>query len=428
MTTKKYKAYTLSNFREIPQLSSISQEEKFSIEVVAQVFPFKTNNYVVDELIDWSRIPNDPLYVMNFPQRDMLSPEQFNSIADLLRQKAPQESLSKAVNEIRMQLNPLPTGQQVCIVPQHRGRSLEGVQHKYRETVLFFPSQSQTCHAYCTFCFRWTQFINLDELRIAASDIEPLLQYLGEHRDVSDLLITGGDPMTLSPSVFEAYIDRILSADLPNIKTIRIGTKSLSYWPYKFLESQSDQLLDAFRKVVKSGRHLAFMAHFSHPAELQTEVVKKAIARIRETGAEIRTQAPLLRHINDDPDVWARMWRAQVNLGCIPYYMFIARNTGAQKFFSVPLVEAFNIFRDAYKQVSGICRTARGPIMSASPGKVQVLGVSTAYDQKTLLLTMLQGRNPDWIMRPFYAKYDESALWLDNLVPASGGEKFFFDE
>ncbi len=89
--------------------------------------------------------------------------------------------------------------------------------------------------------------------------------------------------------------------------------------------------------------------------------MREAIRRIRATGAVIRTQAPLVQRINDDADVWVRMWRTQVRLGLIPYYMFVQRDTGAKRYFEVPLVRAYEIYREAIQQVSGLGRTARGP-------------------------------------------------------------------
>jgi len=169
------------------------------------------------------------------------------------------------------------------------------------------------------------------------------------------------------------------------------------------------------------------MAHFNHLTELSTDAVKMAIRKVRATGAEIRTQSPLLAHINDDSEMWAEMWTKQVQLGCIPYYMFVVRDTGAQHYFGVPLAKAHKIFRNAYKKVSGLGRTVRGPSMSATPGKVRVDGILTINGQKVFSLRFLQGRNPDWVQRPFFAKYDENAIWLNDLKPAFE-EKFFFEE
>ncbi len=430
LTTKKYKPYTLRNFRDIPEVRVLPEQEKFNIEVVGNVFPFKTNNYVVEELIDWDNVPNDPIYVLNFPQKGMLKPDHFDRVADVIRDGSDNKQVRKIADEVRWQLNPHPAGQMEKNVPtSDNGEPIEGIQHKYRETVLFFPSQGQTCHAYCTFCFRWPQFIGIEELKFAAKEAGVLVDYLRKHEEVTDVLITGGDPLVMRAKTISAYIDAILDAGLDHIRTIRIGTKSLAYWPYRFLtDDDSGELLDALAKVKASGRHLAIMAHFNHPQELRTEAVKKAIEALKSIGAEIRTQSPLLRHINDNPETWAQMWREQVTLGLIPYYMFMVRDTGAQHFFGVPLVEAHNTFSEAFGQVSGIARTVRGPSMSAEPGKVMINGVVEVHGREYMLLEMIQGRRPEWVKQPFFAEYDEQALWLDDLVPAFGEPRFFFEE
>ncbi len=430
LTAKKYKPYTLRNFLDIPQVAALPEEEKFNIEVVGNVFPFKTNNYVMEELIDWSRIPEDPIYVLNFPQKDMLKPGHFDRVADLIRSGADRKKIRETADNVRWQLNPHPAGQMEKNVPTGPdGEPLKGIQHKYRETVLFFPSQGQTCHAYCTFCFRWPQFVGINELRFASKEAGVLVEYLRRHKEVTDVLITGGDPLVMRAKTIASYIDAILDAGLDHIRTIRIGTKSLAYWPYRFLtDEDSPELLAALAKVTESGRHLAIMAHFNHPQELKTEAVQKAIAALKSIGAEIRTQSPLLRHINDSPEIWAEMWREQVASGLIPYYMFMVRNTGAQHYFGVPMVEAHNTFREAFQQVSGVARTVRGPSMSAEPGKVMINGVVEIHGREYLMLEMIQGRRPEWVKKPFFAEYDEQALWLDDLVPAFGEPRFFFEE
>ena len=423
------KSYTLANFRDLPQIQELSEQTQFEMEVVGNVLPFKANNYVVEQLIDWDNIPNDPMYVLTFPQRGMLRPEHFAKMETTLKNSSDKKEIAEVANEIRLQLNPHPAGQMELNVPTLKdGTKLYGMQHKYNETCLFFPSQSQTCHANCSFCFRWPQFVGMDEMKFAMKEGEQLVQYISEHPEISDVLFTGGDPMIMKAKIFEKYVETLIDAKLPNLKTIRIGTKSLSYWPYKFLtDDDSELMLDVFRKVTKNGLHLAFMAHFNHLTELSTNSVKRAIQEVRATGAQIRTQSPLLAHINDDSDMWAKMWNKQVQMGCIPYYMFVVRDTGAQHYFGVPLVKAQEIFRNAYKQLSGLGRTVRGPSMSATPGKVQVDGVVTINGEKVLSLRFLQGRNPDWAWKPFFAKYDENAIWLDDLKPAFE-EKFFFEE
>jgi len=91
-------------------------------------------------------------------------------------------------------------------------------------------------------------------------------------------------------------------------------------------------------------------------------------------------------------------------------------------------VEAWSIFRKAYRQVSGIARTVRGPSMSCTPGKVHVVGVAHTSSEKVMILKFIQGRNEKWVGKPFFAKYDSKAIWIDDLKPAFGEEKFFFED
>ncbi len=424
----KYKSYTLNNYKTIPQIANVSPELIEDIEVVGRVLPFKANNYVVDELIDWDNIPNDPIFTLTFPRREMLPRAAYNHIKMLLDSGAAKEVIDEAVNRIRYKLNPNPAGQEYNI-PTLGEVKLKGVQHKYRETVLFFPSQGQTCHAYCSFCFRWPQFSGISSLKFSMKESELLYQYLEHKKGVSDILFTGGDPMTMTAKILASYIEPLLTDKFKHIRTIRIGTKSLSFWPYRYLtDGDSEDILNLFRKVALSGRNLAIQAHFNHPNELSTATVKSAVAAIRSTGAQIRTQSPLLKHINDKPEIWSNMWRKQVDLGMIPYYMFVARDTGSKSFFELPLEKCWRIFRDAYSQVSGVCRTVRGPSMSATPGKIHILGVSKVGDEKVFVLRFLQGRKSRWVDVPFFAKYDAAATWFDQLEPAFGESKFFFEE
>ncbi len=431
--TPAYKSYGLSSFRTIPQLKRFTEEELFNIEVVGNVLPFKVNDYVINELIDWNNVPNDPIFRLTFPQKEMLNLLQFSEMEVALRNGAGKNEIKAIANSIRAQLNPHPAGQLEHNVPSLEGNKLHGLQHKYGQTVLFFPQQGQTCHAYCTFCFRWPQFVGMEGMKFAMRESEQLIEYLCAHSEVTDVLFTGGDPMVMRTKILRSYIEPLLKANLPNLKTIRIGTKALAYWPYRFTtDDDAEDLLRLFEEVKLNGIHLALMAHFSHPVELSTDPVAEAISRIREAGVQIRTQSPVLKHINDSPAIWAEMWQKQVSLGCIPYYMFIARDTGAREYFEVPLVRAWEIFRTAYQKVSGICRTVRGPSMSCTPGKVQVLGVSEVPSvvgiQKVLVLRFLQGRDPNWVARPFFAEYDPKAAWIDELKPAFNQDKFFFEE
>ena len=426
---RKMKFYGLRNLGDIDQLKYLSEKQKFEIEVVAHVLPFRVNNYVVEELIDWDNIPDDPIFQLTFMQKEMLNENQFYRMAEVLSNEKDKNEIKQTADEIRLELNPHPAGQMTINIPMLGDNPVPGVQHKYRETVLIFPSSGQTCHSYCTFCFRWAQFVGMNDLRLAVQESEIFQDYLQSHKEVSDVLFTGGDPMVMSAKNLAAYIEPLLEPEFDHIQNIRIGTKSVSYWPYKYVtDYEADEVLRIFEKVINSGKHLAIMSHFNHWKELSTEVAREAIRRIRNTGAEIRTQSPLIKHVNDDSEVWATMWKEQVRLGCIPYYFFVERNTGAEEYFSIPLIRAYEIFRDAIQKVSGLNRTVRGPSMSALPGKVAIEGITEIRGEKVFVLTLLQGRNPEWVKKPFFAKYNEQATWLSDLRPAFGKDKFFYQD
>ncbi|MCH6573639.1 MAG: lysine 2,3-aminomutase, partial [Bacteroidetes bacterium] len=383
ISQRKMKFYGIRDLDSIPQIQNLPEDQRFQIKVVSTVLPFRVNNYVIEELIDWNNIPDDPIFQLTFMQKDMLNDDQFDRVANILYNGYDDSEIKNVVEEIRLELNPHPAGQMTMNVPTLDGIAVPGVQHKYKETVLIFPSSGQTCHAYCTFCFRWAQFIGMNDLKFATDESKRFQDYLIAKKDVTDVLITGGDPMIMSAKNLASYIEPLLEPEFDHIRNIRIGTKSVAYWPYKFVtDKDSDDILRLFEKIVNSGKHLAVMGHYNHWKELSTDVAKEAVRRIRNTGAQIRTQSPLIKHVNDDPDVWTKLWLEQVKLGCIPYYFFIERNTGAKSYFEIPLYRAYEIYKEAYENISGLGRTVRGPSMSALPGKVSVEGITEIHGEK----------------------------------------------
>jgi KamA family protein len=414
-TSPTFRTFNLRNMDDIPGIDRLSPEGREAVQVVGSVLPFKTNNYVCEQLIDWDAVPDDPMFQLTFPQRGMLSDDDYQTVADLVRAGAPREQVKAAAETIQRRLNPHPSGQATDNVPMLDGEPIPGIQHKYRETVLFFPSQSQTCHAYCTYCFRWPQFVNLDGLRFASKETNSLAAYLRAKPEVSDILFTGGDPLVMRTPVLERYIEPLLAPEFEG-RRIRIGSKAPVYWPYRFTDGEdADALLRLFERIVAAGRHLAIMVHYSHPNQLDTDVARNALRRILSTGAVVRCQAPLIRHVNDSVEALTRLWRTEVDLGAVPYYMFVERDTGARHYFEVPLARALDLYTEAFQAQSGLGRTVRGPVMSAQPGKVLIDGVIDLGDRKAFVCKMLQSRDPEQANEIFLAEYDEQATWYDDL-------------
>ncbi|ASB48078.1 KamA family radical SAM protein [Alkalitalea saponilacus] len=413
------------NYREVEYIRYLPEEVKREIDIVSSVIPFKTNNYVVDYLIDWENYENDPIYILNFPNKNMMKRHQYEKLKDAYDRNLPKAEIDKLIFNIRMDMNPHPA-QQMTNVPNLNGEELKGVQHKYRDIVLFFPSQGQTCHAHCTFCFRWPQFVKDMDLKFSMREIEKVIDYIRINPDVNEILFTGGDPMVMDPATIRKYFEAIKAARPGNLKHIRFGTKSLSYWPFAFipqLSEEGQEMLDLLKDIADSGFHLAFMAHFNHPNELDNEIVQEAIYNIRQAGAEIRTQAPILRHINDDSEVWSQMWKKQVGLGLIPYYMFIERETGPYNYFQIPLARVYELYRNAIRESGSFAKTITGPVMSASKGKAHIMGVmdNPVDGEKYFMMQYVRHRDYKQTYKPFFMEYDEKATWIDQLNEVSVG-------
>jgi L-lysine 2,3-aminomutase len=422
----RFITYNAKNFREIEYMKYIPEDIKREIDIVASVIPFKTNNYVVDYMIDWENYENDPIYVLNFPNRKMLTENQYDRAKNVLDGNHSRLDINRVVNKIRMEMNPHPA-QQMTNVPVLDGEKLEGSQHKYKDIILFFPSQGQTCHAHCTFCFRWPQFIKDLDLKFSMRDIEKVVEYIRRNESINEILFTGGDPMVMSPEELAKYVDVLLDSRLANLLNIRFGTKSLSYWPFTFLPEFSDEagdMLKILRKITESGKHLSIMAHFNHPVELENEIVQQAIYNVRQTGAEIRTQSPILNHINNDSDAWARMWKMQVSLGMIPYYMFVERETGPYDYFSIPLARVFETYENAIRESGSFAKTLTGPVMSADKGKVHIMSIVTnpVDGIKYFMMQYVRHRDYKKTFRPFFMEFDEDATWVDQLTEVKTGE------
>jgi len=437
----KYRSVTIKNFEEFltrlidDESSSDTQKKDLAarlddIRLASIIFPFKSSSYSMEELVDWKAedLDSDPIYRLLFPTLDMLEEDHRQQLVAARDTQDPFE-LEKAVHEIRTALNPHPAGQISLNKPDED--DLTGIQHKYAETCLLFPAAGQTCHAYCTYCFRWAQFIQDDDLKFAQKDAGSFHRYLERHEEISDVLVTGGDPMIMRANVLAVYLGAFKDPNfLPHIRNIRIGTRTLTFWPQRFTtDSDAAAVLQLLHDIIeKGGRSLDIMAHLGHDVELSTSKFEAAVKALQGTGAVIRSQSPIMRGINADPDVWARKWRREVQLGIVPYYMFIARDTGAQKYFGVTLAEAHSIYSNAIRQVSGLARTARGPSMSCTPGKVEVTGIEVVQGQKVFVLRFLQCRDAAWIGRVFFAKFDAKAIWFDELEPMDGGSLLPWDE
>lgn len=414
----RYRALSIDEALARPELRRLPEELRHGMRIVARVLPFRVSEHALEHLVDWSQAPDDALFRLLFPRRELLPREDFDALEALLASDPRPEQVEQHVADLRRRLNPDPSAQLELNRPLIAGAPASGLQHKYSSTLLYFPAAGQTCHAYCSFCFRWPQFVGEPALKQSEPDASRLYRYLLEHREISDLLVTGGDPLVMGAERLEALLLPLLGNEFEHVKHLRLGTKALSFWPRRFVtDPDAERLLALFARLVSAGKHLALMMHVDHPRELEHPLTLEAIRRLRATGAVLRQQAPLLQGINADAAILRQLWERSTHLGLVPYYLFMARDTGAHAGFKVTLEQALELYRQAFSESTGLARTVRGPVMSATPGKVELLDILGTGSDQRFVLRFLQARDPAWVGRLFEARFDPQATWFDQLKP-----------
>jgi KamA family protein len=353
--------------RKLDQLDQLAREDRARLRNVTDRFVFRANDYYL-QLIDWDD-PDDPIRQLIIPRE-----EELNDFGRL-----------DASNETSVTV-------------------ARGVQHKYNDTVLLLCNE--VCGAYCRYCFRKRLF--MDDNHEATNDVSEGLAYIAEHPEVNNVLLTGGDPLLMSTRRIREIIAAL--REIPHVKIIRLGSKMPAFDPQRIL--RDDDLMETFRQYSTRHARIYLMTHFDHPREL-TEIAEQAIDRCLDHGVICVNQCPLIRGVNDDPQVLAEMYSRLSYVGCPPYYLFQGRPTAGNEPYEVPLVEGWQIFQEAQQLGSGLARRARF-VMSHETGKVEVL----AIDDRHIYLRYHQAKLEQDLGRFFVCHRDDSAYWLEDLEPA----------
>jgi len=355
--------------RNIDRIAQLTEAEKIRLKEVTKTYPFRATDYYLS-LIDWSN-PNDPIRRMVIPHEDELI-----DWGDLDASKESQVTVRK------------------------------GVQHKYATTVLLLVNE--VCAGFCRFCFRKRLFMNdNDEITY---DINPGLEYIRQHPEVTNVLLTGGDPMVLRTP----KLKRIISAlrEIEHVRIIRIGSKIPAYNPFRFLNDAA--LIAMLRKYSRSDRRIYMMCHFDHPREL-TPQSREAIARLIDAGVICVNQNPITRGISDSPEIMATLWKELSYMGVQQYYIFQGRPTAGNAPYLVPIVEGYRKVEQAKRKCSGLAKRVKY-VMSHKSGKIEIVGVDHGY----IYLKYHRARLPKDEQRFLVCHRDNDAYWLDQLKPVSG--------
>ncbi|MFQ6036455.1 MAG: KamA family radical SAM protein [Sedimentisphaerales bacterium] len=315
---------------QIEQLEQLSEKEKAQLKKVTERFAFRCSDYYLS-LIDWSD-PDDPIRRIVIPQLQEL--KQWGRL-DPSDEKA------------------------YTVIP--------GLEHKYNSTALLLVSN--VCDGICRYCFRKRVFIKPQQEYL--KDLPAALQYIKQHHEITNVLLTGGDPLVLKPSILENIIRQL--REIEHVQIIRIGTKIPAFNPHRIIEQGSQpDLLQVIGKYSTNQKRIYLITHFIHPREL-TELSVKAVGLLQGAGAILANQAPLIRGVNDRPEVLAELLAKLSFVGVVPYYIFQCRPALGNRPYTVPIEEGYQIVERAKALVSGLAKRVRF-VMSHSSGKIEIVG------------------------------------------------------
>ncbi len=407
-------------------------------ELFIEVYRFMATRHVLNA-INWADFEKDSLFQLVMPQPGMIESSATQAYLDAKTD----EERQLIVADYMEKTNPHDGKQKLnkpwFINDADELEFVEGSQHKYPQCQLLFDKTTQNCFAFCTYCFRHAQ-VRGDADMFVQDDISQVHKYLRQHKEVTDILITGGDAGFLTPDRFAAYINPLIDdPELGHIKTVRLGTRVLTYHPELILSRKYEAMLTLFNKLRDNGIQLAFMNHFSTPREILNPATLAAVRRLQNHGAMLRSQSPIMNHISlftgsdgkVDVDRTAQNWIDLANiLGMLSigfHSMYCARPTGEHHYFTVPLAELDLVFRKVYRSLPSINRPSRHISMTSSAGKISIIGTSEVNGEKAFALAFTEGRNMEWLDKVFLAKYDEKENTIVRLKPFDS-DKFFFED
>jgi lysine 2,3-aminomutase len=184
---------------------------------------------------------------------------------------------------------------------------VKGIVHRYPDRVLF--TVTQVCSNYCRYCTRSHSVGRLDKL--GRQDFEKAFNYISSHKEVRDVLISGGDPLTLSDEILDYILSNIRSIE--HVEIIRIGTRIPVVLPQRI----TDNLINILRKY-----HPLFISlHFSHPDEITAECAK-ACNKLADGGFPLGSQTVLLKGINDNVPTMKELMHRLLKIRVRPYYLY----------------------------------------------------------------------------------------------------------
>jgi lysine 2,3-aminomutase len=353
----------ITSIDELDSRIGLKPGERDRMETVCEKFPFRASEYYLS-LIDWED-RSDPLHRIVIPD-----PRELKGGGSL--DPSSEKDYTK----------------------------MPGVQHKYAQTGLLLLSD--VCGGICRFCFRKRLFIGKE--RETVKDVSGGIEYIRNHPGITNVLLTGGDPLTLETRRLGSILRELREID--HVGIIRIGSKMPAYNPDRILGDQD--LLYILQQYSTPEKRIYLMAHFNHPKEL-TETSLKAIGELQRAGVVVVNQTPLLQDINGSPETLAGLFRRLSFAGVSPYYIFQCRPSLGNRFFQVPVERGYEVIQKAWQACSGLAKRARF-VMSHATGKIEIVGKTAQH----VFMRYHQAAAPGEVGKFMVFRSNRDALWFDD--------------
>ncbi|WP_421920258.1 hypothetical protein [Marinifilum sp.] len=408
-------------------------------ELFINVYRFLATKHVLNT-INWKDYKNDSVFQLVFPQPGMMKAE----LLEIYRKAKTEEEKQQVCEEYIRSTNPHDGKQllnKACFENEHGDiEILDGSQHKYPQCFLVFDKSTQSCFAFCNYCFRHAQ-VRGDEDMFIQEDIDQVHKYLREHKEVTDVLLTGGDGGLMPYSRLKEYLLPLTTdPELSHIRNVRMASRSLTFDPQMVLKSSFDNTLALYKELIDNGIQVIWMGHFSGPKELMNLTTIAAVRRLRAAGITVKSQSPIMKHIslfpNDkggiDIDKSAQNWidlgHVLMMLGIGFHSMYYARPTGEHHYFTAPLADINKVFSQIYRSLPSVGRPSRYISMTSSAGKASMLGTVEVNGKTAFALKFNEARNMEWMDKVYLAEYDDKQNTIEKLKPFEGEKYFYTDE
>lgn len=228
-----------------------------------------------------------------------------------------------------------------------------GIIHRYPDRCLLMLTNS--CAVHCRFCFRKSLLKN------NTVDLTKSLNYLKKHKEVWEVILSGGDPFMLTNDFLQQVISELRK--IPHIKIIRFHTRVPVVYPKRINKD--------FLKIISKAYPLVIVFHINHPKEMTSQFLKK-VEQLKSSKALLLSQSVLLKNINNDPKILADLFKKLLEIGIKPYYLHHLDNAIGTDYFRVSIEEGKQIMKELQSKISGICLPEYVVDLPGGNGKVPV--------------------------------------------------------